>query len=153
MSENSVPRIITDTNVLVSGIIAPGGYPDQVLSAWFNRQAALVMAQRLFEEALEVLARERIARLYQRFPYHREQVIRNLQLAAEWVVPLDEGSLPVHARDRKDDRFLAAALAAHVDFLITGDDDLLVLDGHPALPPTRIVTPRRFMELLRPPTA
>ena len=47
-------------------------------------------------------------------------------------------------RDRDDDNILACALAAKSDYLVTGDDDLLVVRRfHRA----RIVTPRAF-ELL-----
>jgi predicted nucleic acid-binding protein len=43
---------------------------------------------------------------------------------------------------------LACALGANVDYIVTGDEDLLVLDGHPALGSLRIVTPRAFLTIL-----
>ena len=49
------------------------------------------------------------------------------------------------SRDPKDDVFLACALASRSDFLITGDDDLLVLGEYYG---TDIVTPSRFLEIL-----
>jgi len=49
--------------------------------------------------------------------------------------------LSAFSRDPKDAPFLAAALAAHVDFLITGDKDLL--DAKVAVA-TRIVTVAEF---------
>jgi predicted nucleic acid-binding protein len=44
-------------------------------------------------------------------------------------------------RDPKDAPFLAAALSAQADSLITGDSDLLAVAGHIA---TRIVTVAEF---------
>ncbi len=47
-------------------------------------------------------------------------------------------------RDPEDDRILGCALAGKVDYLVTGDEDLLVMKHFKA---TRIITPRDF-ELL-----
>lgn len=44
---------------------------------------------------------------------------------------------------------LACALGGDADFIVTGDQDLLVLDGHPDMQRPRIVTPRAFALLLR----
>lgn len=56
--------------------------------------------------------------------------------------------LPVALRDKNDERTLAAALGAKADFLVTGDDDLLVLRGEPRLRGLRLVTAREFLGLL-----
>jgi predicted nucleic acid-binding protein len=56
--------------------------------------------------------------------------------------------LPVHIRDPKDERVLAAALGGRADYLVTGDDDLLVLNGDPRIRTLKIVTVREFLDLL-----
>ncbi len=48
-------------------------------------------------------------------------------------------------RDPDDDKFIACALAARAEFLVTEDQDLLALDGYEGL---RIVTPAQFLEAL-----
>lgn len=53
-------------------------------------------------------------------------------------------SPPQICRDADDDNVLALAVEAKCEFIITGDKDLLVLDGHDGM---RIVTPRAFAEL------
>ena len=53
-------------------------------------------------------------------------------------------SAPDFPRDPKDAPFLAAALAAEADFLITGDKDLLAAKD---LVATRIVTPAEFRDV------
>ena len=50
------------------------------------------------------------------------------------------------SRDPKDDWVLQLAVVAKADYLITGDDDLLILKSHDGVP---IVTPRQFWEALR----
>jgi predicted nucleic acid-binding protein len=118
MSNRRILRIVVDTNVLISAVIAPGGFPDRVIRAWFLRHVSVLICRELF--------------------------------AAEWVDALDERSLPVSSRDVKDNKFLACALGARADYLVSGDADLLVLNGDPALGKTRIVTPRELITLLYP---
>jgi predicted nucleic acid-binding protein len=47
-----------------------------------------------------------------------------------------------------DERILGAALAGNADFLVTGDEDLLVLAGDPRLGSLRIVTVAAFLAIL-----
>ena len=71
-------------------------------------------------------------------------------LRAARIEPLPLAVLPVHCRDPKDDMVLACALGAQAAYLVTGDADLLALDGDPALGRLRIVTPRQFLALFAP---
>jgi len=65
---------------------------------------------------------------------------------AEIVIPVE--TVPVSVRDPKDDIVLATALTGEADFLVTGDVDLLVLNGHPAFGDLRIVVVREFLAVL-----
>ena len=47
-------------------------------------------------------------------------------------------------RDPDDDKILACAQQVHADYIVTGDQDLLVLERYVAIP---IVTPRDFESL------
>lgn len=49
------------------------------------------------------------------------------------------------SRDPQDDRLLAAAVAGQARFLVTGDQDLLVLADFSK---TQIVSPREFLDWL-----
>ena len=52
----------------------------------------------------------------------------------------------------KAETVLATALAGIADYLVTGDQDLLVLDGDPAIGALRIVTVREFLAAVKSPT-
>ena len=69
------------------------------------------------------------------------------------TVVVDEKSpvctLPVHVRDPKDAKILALALGGNADYLVTGDDDLLVLNGDPRLGKLQIVTVHTFLTVLQ----
>lgn len=56
--------------------------------------------------------------------------------------------LPVAVRDVKDEKILASAVDGTVDYLVTGDIDLLILNGNPALGVLKIVTVRDFISIL-----
>lgn len=90
----------------------------------------------LLAELREVLARPHLAsRLEQR----RSSVEQALALYGALTVPVIPASVPrVVPGDPDDDHVVAAAVAARVDMIVTGDRDLLGLDGHAGL---RIVTP------------
>ncbi|MFM7197042.1 MAG: putative toxin-antitoxin system toxin component, PIN family, partial [Chloroflexota bacterium] len=55
------------------------------------------------------------------------------------------GPLGMRIRDPNDAHVLAAALAGNVDYLVTGDADLLVLDGTLPAGAPRIFTPAWFV--------
>ena len=67
-----------------------------------------------------------------------------LRPKAEWVEPAPLGKR--RSRDAKDDPFLACALAARAEFVVTRDDDLLALGKPLGL---EITTPARFLVWLR----
>ncbi len=57
-------------------------------------------------------------------------------------------TLPVPVRDPKDEHILASGLGGNADYLITGDEDLLVLRYDKRLGTLRIVTVTEFLPLL-----
>jgi len=71
----------------------------------------------------------------------REAVIRVIE-AATYVEP---EHTPAVSRDPKDDKFLAAAMAATADYLVSEDNDLLVLGAYEGI---RIVDAATFLTIL-----
>jgi len=60
-------------------------------------------------------------------------------------IPIPRASIKV--RDPKDVVVLAAALQGHADYLVTGDQDLLVLASHKSIKPLKIISPAEFLQL------
>lgn len=58
---------------------------------------------------------------------------------------MPEEQLPIRSRDPKDNKLLACALSTNADYLITGDEDLLILNGNPALGALKILTAKDFL--------
>jgi len=145
-STSSLTRITADTNILVSGFIRAGTPPNQLLRAWVRQAFRMVTSAELRAEVAEVLQRPRFTR-YRFDPQLMTDILEALAIS-EPVEPLAEVDLPLHCRDPKDDMVLACALAAQVDYIVTGDRDLHELAGHAALGSIHIVTVRDFLVLM-----
>jgi putative PIN family toxin of toxin-antitoxin system len=139
-------RVVVDTNVLVSGLINPHGLPRQLLDVWAAERLELLTSAELIDEAVRVLHRSRIRSKYGVTSERISDLQTRLERTATSVTPTTP--VPLFSRDPKDDTFLAVALAGTADYLVTGDDDLLVLNGDPALTTLQIVTVRDFLAVL-----
>lgn len=136
------PRLVLDTNVVVSALLW-GGKPLDLLALAEQGEARLHASPPLIAELATTIAKPKLARA----------LAANGRSAAEQVadyrrlVTLTRRAMPEGAwsRDPDDDRIIACALAARADFLVTGDDDLLSLEGIGTL---RIVSPADLLDAL-----
>ncbi len=130
-------RVVVDTNVVVSAALKDRD-PEAVLVRVVERpEFEWVATQEIIDEYLEVLARPRLALPEDVLTRWRETFARNVVLA--------EPAPPVSfARDRKDEKFLACALATAADYFITGDLDFTAASQ---LIATRIVSVSQFKRL------
>jgi putative PIN family toxin of toxin-antitoxin system len=129
-------RVVLDTNVLVSGLAYPLGAPGRIVNAWQRGGLDVVLSKYILDEMVRVLPRLKRIKL-------SAAEIRDLAdsflFMAEIVEP--SGELEEILRDMADQPVLGTLLAAKADYLITGDQDMLVLAGkYP------IVTPGVFWE-------
>jgi len=105
----------------------------------------MVTSEPLRDEVAGVLVRPK----FQRYGFTPERVsgILDALAVAEQAVSLAQ--LPVTVRDAKDVKVLACALGAQVDYLVSGDDDLRVLQGQPVLGALRIVSVQEFLTVMQ----
>jgi len=137
-------RAVLDTNVLVSGLVAEHGPPRRVLDAWLEGRYNLVTSLYLVEELIHVLSYPRIAR---RLCLDEEELAAILAaLLSKAEVTPGYLCLPGVTRDPKDDAVVACAKEGDADYIVSGDQDLLVLGEYEGI---RVVTPHRFVEILR----
>lgn len=136
-------RVVLDTNILISSLIARGSTTDAIVEAWWNRSFTLLTCAEQIEELRAGFARPWLvpARI-QRDEAGR--LINHMRRFAVFVA-----SLPTVTRSPgpDDDFLLALAEAGGADYLVTGNKaGLLSLRTHRR---TRIVTPRAFAQRLR----
>jgi len=136
-------RAVLDTNVLVSGLVAEQGSPRQILDAWLEGLYTLVTSLYLVEELVHVLSYPRIAKRLRLDEAELEAILAALLSKAEvtsgWL------RLPGVTRDPKDDAVVACAKEGEVNYLVSGDQDLLVMGEYEGI---RVITPRQFVEIL-----
>lgn len=145
----SKARAVIDTNLIISAALLPDSQPDRLFKAWLNGIFDLLLCKEQLEEIKATAKKGKLAG-YSLFSDRIEELIQNLEFAAEIAKPLPETDLPVHSRDPKDNFLLAASLGGKADFLVTGDEDLLVLDGKPGLGKLKIVSAKQFLSIISP---
>ncbi|MCD6555040.1 MAG: putative toxin-antitoxin system toxin component, PIN family [Anaerolineae bacterium] len=136
-------RAVVDTNTLVSGIISPLGAPAQIIRRWQRGDFLLLTSPALLAELRRVLEYPRIV---DRLGWSGEectQFVKGLETLA--LVTPGALRLPGVTRDPKDDPVVACAVEGEAGFIVSGDQDLLVLGTHKGV---RVVTPREFLTLL-----
>src|SRR5665213_2939964 len=112
-------NVLIDTNVLLSAVIRDKLPERVVLYVASADNIRWIVTPEILREYTDVLRRPK-------FGLERETLERwDGLLAMRTVKVASPTSVPDFPRDPKDAPFLAAALAAHADFLITGDNDLL----------------------------
>lgn len=128
-------RLVLDTNVLIAAVAADGLCRDLVRLRL--RPHTIVTSARLLKELERTLVRK--------FSIEPESLplLKALRDAAEIAVPAPLGERV--SRDKDDDVVLATAVAGEADFIISGDDDLLILKKFQGI---AILSPRQFLELL-----
>ena len=101
-------------------------------------QHILVFSQATFDELHTRIYRPKFDRYITL--EQRQRLLHDFNACAHWV---DLAPYPVYCRDPDDDKFIATALQAQADWLVSGDRDLL--EAKP-LAGLRIVTPMQALE-------
>ncbi|MHB9150357.1 MAG: putative toxin-antitoxin system toxin component, PIN family [Thermoleophilia bacterium] len=122
-------RVILDTNVLLSGLINPGGAPGRIVGRWSDGGFELVLSERQLEEMEEVLAYPKIARRLSWGVEEIERFVLLLRLKSE-IVPLPSvADIFEGLRDSADSHLLSALQRSGAEVLVSGDHHLLELRG------------------------
>ena len=133
-------RAVIDTNVLLSGLLWHG-QPHALLEHARAGTLAVVSSPALLAELADVIGRAKFDAILVRSNTTREQALAEMRQLAEVIEPPPLAQ-PV-CRDPDDDEVLALAVAAQVDLIVSGDEDLLVLQAFERIP---IVTPAQALQ-------
>lgn len=148
MPDENKLRVVIDTNLLISSAIVAKSPPDKLIKSWLKKAFILLISSEQLEEIKDVSQRKKLKNL-SLFTKRITELIENIEFVAETVKLLSEKDLPIKGRDPEDDFLLATALGGDADYLITGDQDLLVLNGDPALGKLKIISVKNFLRLVK----
>ena len=120
MPRKSKLRVIVDTNCWISFLI--GRRLSRLVDLLSNERIQLVLCNELLEEIRDVTSRPKFAKYFPKKDV--ESLIEFMQLIGEVFEPQQQVAI---CRDEADDYLLALAIEAKANYLVTGDQDLLVL--------------------------
>ena len=135
-------RLVIDTNVLISALLAGTSLPAHLIVLWREGRFDLLTSAEQLDELMRVT----------RYPKIRERLApalagRLVNEIRDLAVPLTELPVVTASPDPHDNYLLAMAASGSADFLVTGDKrDLLALRLFGG---TKIISVRDFLVLHR----
>lgn len=115
-------RFVFDTNVLISAFLFSKGKPRQAFDK-AQDLGIIIFSNAAFSELEEVLYRRKFDK-YLTLEM-RQELLENLIETVEFI---EVTELVNECRDPKDNKYLELALTCQAECIVTGDDDLLVLN-------------------------
>ena len=135
-------RAVLDTNIMISALLWDG-LPGQILQAAFNELIEVLLTEALLNELIDTLSRNKFAAQLVQRQMTVNSIADQYRSAAIFVDPAD---IPKDAvRDPKDHMVLACAVGGKVDYIVSGDNDLLVIGSYGGV---AIVPPDLFLQRL-----
>ena len=130
------PRLVFDTNTLISHLLLPSSLPAQAVRKGLHQGQILVSDETLseladvlvrskFDRYISIEDRQEFFRLFGRV-VEKVNIIRNVQVC----------------RDPKDNKFLELAIDGLAGYIITGDQDLLTVHPFHSI---EIITPQDYL--------
>jgi uncharacterized protein len=124
------PRVVLDTNLVLSALVFTQGRLSGLRRLWQDGRCMPLVSKATTAELIRVLA-------YPKFKLDNEEQQELLADYLPWCsavrIPYPPPITP-DCRDAYDQPFLQLALAGKADYLVTGDQDLLTLDGQLVCP-------------------
>lgn len=136
-------RVVLDTNVFVSALINPQGAPGIIVAKWLAGEFENCLTKAMLAELDRTLGYPKVRKYVKLNESERGALLASFDILSVPVEPL--ALIERNVRDVNDVPILAAAVTSQSQYLVTGDEDLLVLKEHAG---TLIVTPREFLQLL-----
>jgi len=130
-------RFVFDTNVVVSAFL----FSDSLVAKVFNKgiiTGTVLISKETLEELQEVLLKNKLDKYLPKSI--RQAFLQKFVVLAEMT---DITETITVCRDPKDDKFLSLAVSAKAECIITGDNDLLILNPFKKI---SIIKPAEFLE-------
>jgi len=134
-------RVVIDTNVWLSAALSPVGAPAQVV------RRVLACGVPVFSDATFAELETRIWKpKFDRYlsMEARQAILSDVRALGHWVDLAPTLVAQRFSRDQDDDKFIHTALAGAAMWLVTGDQDLLVIETDLK---TRIVAPTQVLSM------
>ncbi|HCY20055.1 MAG TPA: putative toxin-antitoxin system toxin component, PIN family [Deltaproteobacteria bacterium] len=138
--EKAAIKIVLDTNILISSLLFKGELAG-VVDLWKKGKIIPIFSRDTFDEFKTVLE-------YPKFSLTAQEM---KVIIEEEVLPFFEvievtDKIKGACRDADDDKFIACAVSASADFIVTGDKDLLDMGKYKSV---KILSASEFLRMFK----
>ena len=134
-------KIVIDTNIFISSFFW-GGNPKEVFERVVNGLDELIITDEILHEIAVVMSSSK-------FSLEKSEIDDYVKIIERFSRKIKSvNKLVFSSRDPDDDKILKCAISGDVDFIITGDKDLLVIKEYETI---KIMKPKDYLELLTSP--
>jgi putative PIN family toxin of toxin-antitoxin system len=140
---NEKLRIVIDTQVLLRAVINRRSLPAQIVYDLIDTYILLV-SEATLKEIEDVLNRPKVRTKFQL----SDEVVQELMERLSRGERITVTEVPAVGRDPKDDIFLACGVVGKAEYIVSEDNDLLVLNPYQSI---KIVNVLDFLKIIRPP--
>jgi uncharacterized protein len=131
-------KIVIDSNIFVSSFFW-GGYPREVFERIINGLDELYITDEIIREITSVMNSKK-------FNVNSIEIEDYVKIIERYSKKVVLKSVPKSiSRDKKDDKILQCGLDGNVDYIVTGDKDLLVLKEYETI---KIIKPKDYLEII-----
>ena len=135
-------RSVIDTNILIRALIRPQGTVGPIIVRFEERKFTLIYSEILLAELDETL---RLPRIMKKHNLTDQTITAYIVLLKKYGDKVEPTRTINVCRDLDDNRVVEAAVEGKADFVVTGDDDLLILKQFENI---RFIQPKEFLEIL-----
>jgi putative PIN family toxin of toxin-antitoxin system len=133
-------RIVIDTNVFISALLNPKGTPRKVTDLVI-KHFQIIQSEATYEELRIRLNKKKFDKYLSK--EDRLAFLSSLRSKSIFIDILHRTTI---CSDPDDNKFLELAVSGIADYLITGDNDLLMIKIYQDIP---IITPANFLTLFQ----
>ena len=138
-------KVVLDSTGLVSAFLAKTGVSAELVHKAKNGGFDMCLAEEILEEVQRALLQyQKIRKRYHYSDQTVIQFVQNLRIVAHLITGLP--SIEVVHSDPNDNMVVACAVKAQADYIVTRDNDLLILGNYENI---EVMTPENFMGILR----
>lgn len=136
-------KLVLDTNTIVSAFFWEGNEAE-LLRKIEQGKAKVYITREILKEVEQVIKRPKFNQVMKTAGLTPEQIIQKIVSLSHLVIA-PRITVKV-CRDEKDNKFLECAESARVDYIISGDEDLLVLKEYNGIPIARTWSILRLLD-------
>jgi putative PIN family toxin of toxin-antitoxin system len=131
-------KVVLDSNIFISSFFWKGN-PRKIFDRVTNGLDELYITDKILQEIATVMARKK-------FDTKTNEIEEYIKIIESYSIKLfPQNVIEEISRDKDDNKILECAFEGNVDFIITGDEDLLVLKKYKNI---RIVKAKEYLDIL-----